>query len=188
MSALPFRSPALRVRPVKRAAARAFVAAHHSHHRAHVAERIALGAYVASELVGVVVLGRPHALPLDDDETWEVTRHCCGLRAPRYAASRLLGHATRVGLAAGLTLLVSYTRIDERGSCYLAANWIPVAITSGRPHDTGNRALRWLPGLEEAFRTTDVIDRVRWEIGPRAGEPGALWNGERWARRERDAA
>lgn len=187
MSTPPSRSPVLRVRPVKREVARTFVAEHHSH-RAHVADRISLGAFIAGELVAVVVLGSPHAPALDDGETWEMTRVCCGPRAPRFAASRLLGRATRVGLCAGLTLLVSYTRIDEPGSCYAAANWRPVAITSGRPHDSGNRAGRWLPGLEDAVRTTEVIDRVRWEIGPRAGEQGAHWSGEGWVRRERKAA
>ncbi|MCA9607900.1 MAG: hypothetical protein KC619_19960 [Myxococcales bacterium] len=163
---------------------RAFVARHHSHHRAHVGHRVSLGAFVAGELVAVVVLGNPVAGPLDDGATWEVTRHCCGPMAPRYAASRLLGHATRLGFAAGLTRLVSYTRVDERGSCYLAANWTPVEVISGRPHDSGNRAARWLPGLEDAVRTTEVIDRVRWEIGPRAGARGARWDGARWVRNE----
>lgn len=185
MSALPSRSAALRVRPVKRDVARAFVASHHSRHRAHVANWMSLGV-VEGVLVGVVVLGSPHAAALDDGETWEVTRLCCGRRAPRYAASRLLGRATRAGLPAGLSLLVSYTRIDEPGSCYAAATWRPIGITTGREHDTGNRASRWLPGLEDALRTTEVIDRVRWEIGPRAGEPGAHWSGERWVRLRKD--
>lgn len=181
-------SGALRIRPVGREVARAFVAAHHSHHRAHTGHRISLGAFVEGELVAVVVLGNPSAPELEDGETWEITRLCCGPRAPRFAASRLIGRATRLGLAAGLTLLVSYTRIDEPGVCYLAANWIPAALVHGRPHDTGNRAARWLPGLEDAVRTTETIDRVRWEIGPRAREAGAQWTGERWARPRKEAA
>lgn len=178
----------LYVRPVTRDVGRAFVARHHSHHRSHVGHRVSLGAFVADELVAVVVLGNPVAGPLDDGATWEVTRHCCGPDAPRYTASRLLGRATRLGLAAGLTRLVSYTRVDERGSCYLAANWTPVEVTQGRAHDTGNRASRWLPGLEDAVRTTEVIDRVRWEVGPRAGDVGARWDGRRWIGESRVAA
>lgn len=168
------------VRPVTRDVGRAFVARHHSHHRAHVGHRISLGAFVAGELVAVTILGNPVAPALDDGSTWEVTRHCCGPRSPRYTASRLLGRATRLGLAAGLTRLVSYTRIDERGSCYLASNWAPVAVVRGRAHSTGNRAARWLPGLEDAVRSTEVIDRVRWEIGPRATPRGARWTGSAW--------
>lgn len=78
MTALPSRTPAMRVRPVKRADARAFVAAHHSHHRA-------LGAFVEGELA-VVVLANPVALELEDGETWEVTRPL--LRAARAALRR----------------------------------------------------------------------------------------------------
>lgn len=80
---------------------------------------------------------------------------------------------------AGVTLGTSYTRIDERGSCYLAAGWIPVAISVGRGHTTGNRAGRWLPGLYDPG--TEIIDRVRWERGPRARRRALLsWTGERW--------
>ena len=153
-------APRFRVRPVTRAAARAFVAAHHSHHRAHVGETFALGGY-APDLVAVCVMARPVAPTLDDGETWEVTRLCIGPDAPRFAASRLLGAATRVATAAGITRLVSYTRADERGTCYKAANWAPVATVKGRDHDTGNRSLRWLPGMYEP--STETVDRVRWE-------------------------
>ena len=112
----------LRIRPVTRALARAFVAAHHSHHRAHVGEVFTLGAFVDAACVGVSVMGRPVAVRLDDGETWEVTRLCTGPGAPAFTASRLLGASSRVALAAGVTLLTSYTRVDERGTCYRAAN------------------------------------------------------------------
>lgn len=179
-------SGGVQVRPVTRDVGRAFVAKYPSHHRAHVGHRVSLGAFVAGELVAVVVLGNPVAVALDDGETWEVTRHCCGPCAPRYTASRLLGRATRLGIAAGLTRLVSYTRIDERGSCYLASNWTPVEVTKGRPHDSGNRAGRWLPGLEGAVRSTEVIDRVRWEIGLRARRCRVRWTGSEWVRFEQE--
>lgn len=170
----------LRIRPVTRAVARAFVAAHHSHHRAHVGETFTLGAFEASSLVGVLVWARPVARALDDGETWECTRLCIGPGAPRFAASRLLGAGTRVAIAAGITLGVSYTRVDEPGSCYLAANWTPVEVVRAQAHDKGAAALRWLPGLYEP--SSEIVDRVRWEIGPRAGERGATWDADarRW--------
>lgn len=171
-------SDALRIRPCSRDVAKAAVRAWHSHHKPHVGDVFRLGAYVASELVAVVTMGRPTAPALDDGETWEVTRLACGDRAPRYTASRLLGAAGRVMTAAGITLQVSYTRVDEVGSCYLAAGWTPVAISSGRPHTTGNRADRWLPGLYEP--SSEVIDRVRWERGERARARGVEWDGARW--------
>ena len=170
-----------RIMPIDRAPARAFVAAHHSHHMAHVGEKFTLGGFLGHKLVAVSVLARPVAPELQDGETWEVTRLCCGPHAPRYAASRLLGASTRTAVSAGITLLVSYTRVDEPGTCYRAANWRPVAYVNGRPHDTGNRAARWLPGLYEP--STEIVDRIRWEYGPRARPPGCEWNGHRWSRR-----
>lgn len=168
----------IRIHPVTRKMQRAAVARWHSHHRrSPPGERIALGASIDEKLVAVVVLGTP-AFALDDGTCWEVARLACGPDAPKYTASRLLGAAGRVMDAAGVTLQVSYTRVDERGSCYLASNWIPVEVVRGREHTTGNRAARWLPGLYDPG--TEIVDRVRWERGPRAGIRGADWNGEQW--------
>jgi hypothetical protein len=172
---------AIVIRPVTRTVARKAVLEWHSHHDPHVVDRLCLGAFVG-ELVAVAVLASPVAGPLDDGETWELTRVAVGPAAPPHTCSRLVGAATRVGLAAGVTRLVSYTRVDERGACYRAANWRPVAVVSGRRHDRGNRALRWLPGLYEP--STEIVDRVRWEIGPRAGAAAAEWDGARWRKQE----
>lgn len=166
------------VRYVPRSVARRAVMDWHSHHKPHVGEIISLGAFVGNELVAVEVLGRPVAQALQDGETWEVTRQACGPAAPKYTASRLRGAALRVALAAGAQLVVTYTRADERGSSCLAANMRPVAMVVGRPHDTGNRSTRWLPGLYEP--SAEIIDRVRWEFGPRARETACRWNGALW--------
>lgn len=150
--------------PVDRAEARAMVAAWHSHHAPHVSEKLALGWMMPTgALVACVVAGRPIAGPLDQRTTWEVTRLCVGPDAPRFAASRLLGAIARAAEACGVARLVSYTRVDERGTCYRAAGWHPAAVVRGRPHDTGNRSLRWLPGLYEP--STEIVDRIRWERG-----------------------
>lgn len=166
------------IMPVTRAVQRSAVARWHSHHkRSTIGERLALGATVDGVLVAVVVLGSPPP-ELDDGACWEVARLACGPSSPKYTASRLLGAASRVMDGAGVTLQISYTRIDERGSCYLAANWRPVALTKGRPHTSGNRANRWLPGLYDPG--TEIIDRVRWERGERARPAGCEWTGSRW--------
>ena len=167
----------LAIRYVPRRVHRAAVLAWHSHLAPAVGETLALGAHVGETLVGVVVLGRP-ALGLDDGLTWDVTRLAVGPEAPRYTASRLLGAAGRATDVLGISRVVSYTRIDEPGTCYRAAGWRPVALVNGRAHDTGNRALRWLPGLY--VPTTEVIDRVRWERGASSDRVRAKWNGERW--------
>jgi hypothetical protein len=168
----------LRIRHIPRKAAREAVARWHSHHRAHVGDILCLGAFVGGALVAVEVLGRPSAVVADDGETWEITRQACGPDAPRYTSSRLHGAATRVALAAGCTLVITYTRADERGSSCLAANFRPVSMTTGRPWTSGNKTGRWLPGFYEP--STEIVDRVRWEYGPRAGAVGCAWDGARW--------
>jgi len=175
------------IRPITRKVQRAAIAAWHSHHkRSTVGERLALGAFV-DDLVAVVVMGSPPP-ELDDGACWDVVRLACGPAAPRFAASRLLGAAGRVMTAAGVTLQLSYTRVDEKGMCYLAAGWTPVAVVPGRESTTGNRALRWLPGLYDPG--TEIVDRVRWERGERARPRGALWTGAMWvpAHRVQEAA
>lgn len=169
---------ALHFRPVTRAFARALVALHHSHHAAHTVDVFPIGAFVGVEFAGLVVAGTPIAGALDDGTTWEVTRLCCMTGAPKYTASRLLGRIARVADAAGVDRIVSYTRTDERGSCYLASGYAPVAIVRAEEHAHGNRSQRWLPGLYRP--TTQTVDRVRWERGERARIVGARWDGSRW--------
>ena len=166
------------IRHVKRKEARAFVAKYHSHHDAHVGEIYALGAYVGALLVAVVVAARPVAATLDTGDVWEVTRLCVGPEAPHCTASRLLGRIGRIAALSGVERMVSYVRVDEPGTCYAAAGWVPVALTKGRPHTTGNRSLRWLPHMYEP--SSEVIDRVRMERGPGVSRGALAWDGARW--------
>ena len=78
----------------------------------------------------------------------------------------------------GARRCVSYTRADERGTCYRAAGWVATALVDGREHTTGNRALRWLPGLYAP--STEIVDRVRWEIGPDAASARVRLSGGTW--------
>jgi hypothetical protein len=133
--------------------------------------------------VAVAIANSATAPGLQSDSVWEIGRLCCGSSAPKYTASRLLGALGRIMDAAGVELAISYCRIDERGSCYLAAGWRPVAICKGRQHNTGNRAARWLPGLGEDRPSTEIVDRVRWERGPKAAAASLAWDGARWAER-----
>jgi hypothetical protein len=43
-----------------------------------------------------------------------------------------------------------------------------------------------LPGLYEP--STEVVDRVRWERGPEAGDAACVWDGARWRLAEAEAA
>lgn len=168
------------IRPCRRSDARAFVRAHHSHHKkgGQAADVFRLAAHARGGRVAVAIMSEATAPGLSASCVWEVTRLCVGPGAPRYTASRLLGACGRVMDAAGVQLGVSYTRVDEPGTCYLAAGWVPVAVSKGRAHDTGNRAHRYLPGLYEP--STEIVDRVRWERGPWRGAVGCRWDGARW--------
>jgi len=159
--------------PITLEEAQRLVSLYHSHHKAPRRVKLAIGWEEASELVACVVFEAPKAEALARERTtWEVSRLCIGPKAPRYCASRLLGAASRAAEACGVERLVSYTRQDEAGTCYRAAGWHPAALVRGREHTSGNRALRWLPGLYEP--TTEIVDRVRWERGPRAA-PAIAW-------------
>jgi hypothetical protein len=137
----------------------------HSHHDPMIGHMWSTGAVdMRDVLVGVVVVGRPIAQANQDGFTLEVTRLCCR-GGDKNVASRLLGAATTAAESRGIRLMLSYTRVDEPGACYLAAGWVPCPeIVKGRDWTSGNKAARWLPGFYEP--TTEKIDRVRWEWRP----------------------
>lgn len=160
------------VRPCSKSDADAFIARVHSHHGPPLQAVFRIGAYLGDDLCGVVVVERPKARVLDDGWTLEVSRLCCpGTPETKGLASDLLGRAWRAAHAMGVSTLVSYTRVDESGTCYAAAGWWPVARVTGREWVTGNKSQRWLPGLY--VPTTEVVDRIRWEktAGHRQGSP-----------------
>lgn len=126
----------------------------------------AISAHVDGELVGVVVVEPPTAPALQAAQCLEISRLCTD--GHPNAASRLLGAAWGAARAMGCRRMVSYTRTDEEGTSYRAAGWVAVAMVQGRPHDTGNRRGRTLtlPGV--AMTSAEIVDRIRWEIGPDA--------------------
>lgn len=134
----------------------------HSHHKPPVGHVFSLAAYEDDELVGVVVVGRPVAPGFGNDfgKVLEVTRLCTN--GHRNAASFLLGCVRRACKAFGVEKIVSYTRDDEAGTCYVAAGWEAVSKVKGSGWNSGNKSDRWLPGLY--VPTTEICDRVRWEI------------------------
>lgn len=172
---------AIELRHIPRDKAQAAVSAWHSHHRRHHGDILCIGAFLAGELVAVEVCGRPTAPKSDDGVTWEITRQAIGPNAPPHTSSRLHGCAVRVARELGVTLVISFTRIDERGSSMLASNFRPVAVGRGRGDWESGKKQRSLPGLYEP--TTEQIDRVRWEWGPRARKTNCDWNGTRWIER-----
>jgi hypothetical protein len=84
---------------VELAQANAFVAAHHRHHSPVVGHKFSLGAQLAGDLMGVVIVGRPVSRMRDDGDTLEVTRLCT--TGHRNACSFLYGAAARATFALG---------------------------------------------------------------------------------------
>jgi hypothetical protein len=168
-------SRALTLRPLARDEANAHIRRWHRHNAAVKGHKFAIGVQLGRELLGVVVVGRPSARALDNGLTFEVTRLALIPNAPRNAASKLLAAAWRAARAMGVTRLISYTRADERGTCYRAAGWAPAARVRARPWSTASRPAPWLPGLESP--ATEPVPRTRWQISappsrrPRAAPP-----------------
>lgn len=149
----------IELRPLTRDAANELVERWHRHHKRVTVHRFSIGAYVDDELSGAVIVGNPKAEALQDGLTFEIVRLVTN--GERHVASKLIAAATRAAFAMGYRRGVSYTRADERGTCYRAAGWVPVADVRGRGWNTGNKGQRWLPGLY--VPTTEIVDRVRWE-------------------------
>lgn len=155
----------IEVRFVTRERANRAVTAWHSHHCAVRSDYFRCGAFIADELVGVGILGRPNAPALCDGKTAEVLRVAC-VGGHANVASRILGSLWGAAKALGFTRCVSYTRADEDGTSYKAAGWVATHRVKGREWGHDSKPGRWLPGLFEA--TTETVDRIRWEIGPAA--------------------
>lgn len=172
------------LRPITRDEANDLIRRWHRHHKRILQAVLKIGAEVDGLLVGCVVVEVPRAAELLGC-AYEVTRLCCD-GAHRNAASKLLGAAWAAMRAQGCRRLVSYTRVDEDGTCYRAAGWIATALVDGRAWTTGNKADRWLPGLYSP--PTEIIDRVRWEIGPDAARSRVRRAADgSWCTRERAA-
>jgi hypothetical protein len=154
------------LRPLGRDEANACIRRWHRHNAPVKGLKFSIGAELDGDLVGVIVVGRPSARALDDGVTFEVTRLALPASSPRNAASKLLGAAWRAARAMGVTRMVSYTRADERGTCYRAAGWTPVARVRARAWSTASRPTPWLPGLE--FPAAEPFERIRWEQTTRA--------------------
>ena len=116
--------------PMDLDAANAFVRAHHRHHPPVIGHKFSLGAMERDQLVGVAIIGRPVARPLDTGWTLEVTRCCTD--GTRDACSFLYGAAWRATRALGFRRLVTYTLQSESGASLRAAGWRTVGETPGR--------------------------------------------------------
>lgn len=149
----------MQVIPMTLAEANAFVAQHHRHRGPVVGAKFCIAVArelepgpVVDEVVGVVIVGRPVARPLDDGWTLEVNRLCTD--GTKNACSMLYAAAWRATRALGYARLVTYTLASESGASLRAAGWRVVGEVKGRSWDTPSR-----PRVD----TSPQQDKLRWE-------------------------
>jgi hypothetical protein len=121
----------LRLVPVTRDQANAFVRRLHRHSRPVVGDKCAVGAELEGQLVGVAIVGRPVAIPLDDNSTAEVTRVCTD--GTHNACSFLYGAARRLARAMGYARVLTYTLPHEGGASLRAAGFRLDKTDAGGP-------------------------------------------------------
>jgi hypothetical protein len=153
----------LRIGPVTFAQAKAFVAEHHRHNKAPAGWRYGFGAFNHTELVAVVIVGRPVARAIDPATTVEVTRLCVDPSIDRAlswnACSLLYAEAAREAKRRGFARIVTYTLVTELGTTLKAAGWQAVATTKGGSWNCPSR-----PRID----TAPTCRKTRWhrELAP----------------------
>lgn len=118
--------------------AAAFVSEHHRHHTPPAGHLFSIGAVRDSELVGVVIVGRPVARRRDDGKTAEVTRLCVRDDEPN-ACSFLYGKAAKAAFALGFERIGTYTLKSEPGTSLKAAGWTLLGETPGKSWNVPTR-------------------------------------------------
>lgn len=111
----------LQLVPIKQKDAKAFVKAHHRHHKPPVGSIFQIACAVDDKIVGVIIAGRPVARMLDDGWTVEVTR-CC-TNGHKNACSMLYAAAWRAARALGYKKAITYILGSEKGISVKAAGW-----------------------------------------------------------------
>ena len=143
----------LAVVPVTLREARAFVSAHHRHHRAPQGGLFAVAVAVDTDVRGVAIVGRPVARMLDDGWTAEVTR--VATLGDRNACSMLYGAAWRAARALGWRKLVTYTLKEEGGGSLRASGWTCLGEAGGGSWSRVERA---------RVDTHPTQGKLRWEM------------------------
>jgi hypothetical protein len=144
---------ALSLRPVSLRTANEFVANLHRHHSRVVGWKFGVG--VEDEhhtLHGVIIVGHPLSISLDDDWTLEVTRCCTD--GTKNAPSLLYSTAWRITRNLGYSRLITYTLTIESGTSLRAAGW-RIAAENLPPKRWDNRRNRSAPKVQ--------IEKIRWE-------------------------
>ena len=124
--------------PMTLRAARAYVDAHHRHHRAPQGGLFAVGAEQDGQLVGCAIVGRPVSRHLNDGATVEITRLC--VDGTRNACSFLYRVCVRVATAMGYQRVLTYTLSEESGASLRGAGFALAARTKAESWNRPGRA------------------------------------------------
>jgi hypothetical protein len=143
---------ALRVVPCTQRQAKAYVAAHHRHHKPPQGGLFAMAAMAGDALVGVIIVGRPVARRLDDGLTAEITRCCTD--GTRNACSILYGRARRAAFALGYRRVITYTLPEEGGASLRAVGFDCAGPAGGGSWNVPSR-----PRIDQA----PTQEKLRWE-------------------------
>lgn len=129
----------------------------HKHHKAPQGWKFGLAIEDDIGALGVVTVGRPVSRNLDDGVTFEITRLALMDTGIKNAASMLLGAACKSAKLHGASKIISYTLIEEDGSCYKAVGFHVDQITKGQSWSRDNRQrqddhptcdkMRWVKNL-----------------------------------------
>jgi L-amino acid N-acyltransferase YncA len=142
--------------PITLREARAFVAAHHRHHRPPQGGAFAVAAADGDRVVGVAIVGHPVARMLADGYTAEVTR--LATDGTRNACSMLYAAAWRAARALGYRRLVTYILATESGTSPRASGWRLVGEAGG---GTWDRPRNGRPRVD----THPTQRKLRFEVG-----------------------
>jgi len=157
--------PGLEFCDVEWSVAREFVRTHHRHNAPPPGWKFGKGLMSGTELVAVMMAGRPVAPNIDHRTVIEITRVCVKDLHPRdlgwNACSMLYGFACQEAKRRGYHRAITYTRPDEPGTSLRAAGFIRNGLTKGGSWHRKNRPRPNAP---------DPCPKQRWlrELGPAA--------------------
>lgn len=135
--------PGLALCDVEWAEAREFVRTHHRHNAPPPGWKFGAGLTSGSELVAVMMAGRPVAPNIDHRTVIEITRVCVKDLQPHglgwNACSMLYGFACQEARRRGYLRAITYTRPDEPGTSLIAAGFVRNGMTKGGTWHRKNR-------------------------------------------------
>lgn len=145
--------------PIGRPAARRFVLEHHEHCPPPAGDRFRASIWNGITLIGVVIVGRPVARMLPQQEWVEVNRLCVRRDIPAplrwNACSQMYGWAAREAKRRGFERIITYTMETEPGITLKAAGW----NIDGK---VGRAGKSWNCPSRPRVDKTPTVPKIRW--------------------------